>query len=652
MVAQSFTLGGTTSSPFSGVDNADYVSEYRPQAQYVSPLSGAFLANGTPGYATGAGVVGTSEVVRSDGLYYRPLLWTSVSMTMTAASSVVQLQIASNADGSGGGNGPNQGDASTVTWNSANATEPLQQIGFSCTTTGANESYYPGFEKQDTNTTTFRRGGSSNTTIAPNGIYGNGTLVSAWAGTSLRATVSWWHVPNHPTSLTATGGTNPGEVNLSWTAPDDNGGDAIYGYRIAYKKTGTSTWYVYGTSTYQSPSNTTSTSETLRGLDPGSEYSFIVAALNIVTDRHNGPGAYPDRTYANYSATTAHTGQNSNIATGTATALSDVAPEFGAYSEALAKFVAASPKVRGTSAWFDGTPWIYDGSKWTRPLQVTGGTTATYTSAGITYTVHTFSSSGNFYVKECQAGLAISYLIVGGGGGGGGRYMGGGGGAGGVLSGTATLTSNTNYGIVVGTGGAGGSAEGVKGVTGKDSSFNAVVAKGGGGAGAYTFSVGGDAQGLPGGSGGGNSGYLATAGGLGTAGQGNNGGAGVAGGFGGPGGGGAGAVGSNGTATVGGAGGVGVSNSITGSAVFYGGGGGGGSYTSTTVAQGGNGGGGNGAAYSSGVGNVPTAGTNGRGGGGGGANGYGTTGPSNLPIATGASGGNGVVIIRYISSIT
>ncbi len=650
MVAQSFTLGGTTSSPFSGVNNADYVSEYRPQAQYVSPLSGAFLANGTPGYATGAGVVGTSEVLRSDGLYYRPLLWTSISMTMSAGSSTVQLQIASNSNGSGGGNGPNQGDASTVTWNSANATEPLQDIGFSCTTTGANENYYPGFEKQDTNTTTFRRGVSSNTTIAPNGIYFNGTLVSAWAGNSLRATVSWWHVPNHPTSLTATGGTNPGEVNLSWTAPDDNGGDAVYGYRIAYKKTGTATWFVYGTSTYQSPSNTTSTSETLRGLDPGSEYSFVVAALNIVTDRHNGPSAYPSRIYADYSATTAHTGQNSNIATGTATALADVAPEFGAYSEVLAKFVAANPQVRGTSAWFDGTPWIYDGSKWNRPLQVTGGNTATYTSAGITYTVHTFSSSENFYVKECQAGLAISYLIVGGGGGGGGRYMGGGGGAGGVLSGTATLTSNTNYGIVVGTGGAGGSAEGVKGVTGKDSSFNSIIAKGGGGAGAWVFAAGaaaGDAQGLPGGSGGGNSGYLATAGGLGTAGQGNNGGVGAT--YGAGGGGGAGAVGSNGTATVGGAGGVGVSNSITGSAVFYGGGGGGGSYSSATVPQGGNGGGGNGAPGPANTsGGVPTAGTNGLGGGGGGANGYGTTGATNA----GASGGNGVVIISYISSIT
>jgi hypothetical protein len=650
MVAQSFTLGGTTSSPFSTLNNADYVSEYRPQAQYVSPLSGAFLANGTPGYATGAGVVGTSEVVRSDGLYYRPLLWTSVSMTFTAASSTVQLQIATANTGGGGSNGPNQGDASTVTWNSANATEPFQDIGFSCTTTGANEDYFVGFEKQDANTTTWRRGASSNTTIAPNGIYENGTRVNAWDTTALRATVSWWHVPNHPTSLTATGGTNPGEVNLSWTAPSDNGGDAVYGYRIAYKKTGTSTWYVYGTSTYQSPSNTTSTSETLRGLDPGSEYSFVVAALNIVTDRHNGPLAYPDRIYADYSATTAHTGQNSNIATGTATALSDVTPKFGAYSEALAKFVAASPKVRGTSAWFDGTPWIYDGSKWNRPLQITGGNTATYTSAGITYTVHTFSSSGNFYVKECQAGLAISYLVVGGGGGGGGRYMGGGGGAGGVLSGTATLTSNTNYGVVVGTGGAGGSAEGIKGVTGKDSSFNGVIAKGGGGAGAWTFSTGGDAKGLAGGSGGGNSGYsveTAPAASLGTSGQGNNGG--LGGQYGAGGGGGAGAVGSTGTSTVGGAGGVGVSNSITGSAVFYGGGGGGASYTSTTVPQGGNGGGGNGApGPATAAGGLPTAGTNGTGGGGGGAQGYGTTGAT----AVGGAGGNGVVIISYISSIT
>jgi hypothetical protein len=649
MAQTSFTLGGTTSSPFSSIDNADYVSRYIPFNHVKSPLSGAFLANGTPGYATGAGLLGTSEVKRSDNLAFRPIVFYSVAMTFTNASSNIQLQIATTTAGGGGVQGPTQADNTTVTWDIEDySIGPLQYAVSQCTTADAATTFYIGFEKQDSNTTTFRRGVSSNTTIAPHGIFANGTSNPDWASNALRATVAWRHIPNHPTNLSASAGTNPGEVNLSWTAPSDDGGHNVYGYRIAYKKTGTSTWQVYGTNNYMSPSNTTGTSEVVRGLDPGSEYSFVVAGINRATDRYNGGVISPDEIYEDYTATTAHTGQNSNIATATATSLETVVPKFGAYSAALSAFVAATPKVRGASSFVDGVPWVYDGTKWTRSLQVTGGTATTYTSGGITYTVRTFSSSENLNIEECQGGLFVDYLIVGGGGGGGGRYNSGGGGAGGVLSGTATLTTNSVYPIIVGIGGTGG-GDANKGLKGKNSSFNGNVAFGGGGGGSYAATVGGDPQGLPGGSGGGNSGYKVAPGGLGTAGQGNNGGGGPAGGFGGGGGGGAGAVGSNGTSTVGGAGGIGVSNSITGSAVFYGGGGGGASYTSATVPQGGNGGGGNGApGPATSAGGLPTDGVDGRGGGGGGANGYGTTGDT----ARGGDGGDGVVIIRYISSIT
>lgn len=733
MTAQSFSTGNTTLSPFSSISGADYVSRYIPFNDQKSPASGAFPATGTPGFAIGAGLLGTAVTiatatasspsagfvtyttsgahglvanqqvtisgissplgyngtfkivsvgstttftvansttgsfigsgtiaassVRSDGLYYRPIMFYSISMPFTAASSTVQLQFATAASGSGGNQGPSQGDAATVTWDNTNTTEFLNYAVSQCTTADAAVTYYVGFEKQDANTTTFRRGATSSSSIAPNGIYANGVLqdgtggTSDWSGTALRCTVSWRHIPNHPTALTATTGTNPGEINLSWTAPSDNGGSAVYGYRIAYKKTGDSTWYVYGTNTYMSPSNTTSTSEVIEGLEPGAEYSFVVAALNEVTDRYNGGVAYPDRTYASYTSTTDHAGQNSNISIATAQVANTVTdPKFGAYDQSLSRFVAATPKVQGASGIVNGVPWVFDGTKWTRSLQVSGGTKSTYTSGGITYTLHTFSTSDNLYVKECQGGLNIDYLVVGGGGGGGGRYNAGGGGAGGVLSGTMTLSSNTLYPVIVGIGGTGGAATD-KGLNGKDSSFNGIVAKGGGGGGAFQYASGGDAQGLSGGSGGGNSGYTTGTGaptgpGLGTSGQGSNGGLGAL--YGGGGGGGAGGAGANGTTTTGGAGGVGVSNSITGSAVFYGGGGGGASYTSTTVPQGGNGGGGNGApGPNTTAGGVPTAGTDGRGGGGGGANGYGTTGATTV----GGDGGDGIVIIRYISSI-
>jgi hypothetical protein len=660
MAQTSFTLGsGALSSPFSSLNNADYLSRYLPFNHVKSPLSGAFPADGEPGYSTGAGLLGTLEVKRSDSLAFRPIVFYSLSMPFTNASSNIQLEVATGAGGEGGVQGPTQADDTTVTWDINNFTSPLQYAVSQCSTADAASTFFIGFEKQDTNTTTFRRGATSNGTIAPNGIFVNGTSNPDWASTAVRATVAWRHIPNHPTSLSASPGTNPGEVNLSWTAPNDNGGYSVYGYRIAYKKTGSSTWEVYGTNNYQSPSNTAGTSETVIGLDPGQEYSFVVAGLNEVTDRYNGGVISPDNIYGNYTETIAHTGQNSNIATATATSAETVVPQFGAYDTIFSAFVPATPKVWlqktggpggliDLSAFIDGVPWVYDGTKWIRPLQVTGGTATTYTSGRITYTVRTFSSSGTLNVKECQGGLDVDYLIVGGGGGGGGRYNSGGGGAGGVLSGTTTLIANTAYPVIVGIGGTGG-ADGNKGLKGKDSSLDENIALGGGGGGSYAAAVGGDPQGLPGGSGGGNSGYLAGTGGLGTAGQGNNGGVGVAGGFGAGGGGGAGAVGSNGTSSTGGAGGVGVSNSITGSAVFYGGGGGGASYNSATVPQGGNGGGGNGApGPNNSTGGVPTDGVDGRGGGGGGANGYGTTGATTV----GGDGGDGIVIIRYISSIT
>ena len=84
-------------------------------------------------------------------------------------------------------------------------------------------------------------------------------------------------------------------------------------------------------------------------------------------------------------------------------------------------------------------------------ITATGGTISTYTSGGITYRLHTFTSSGTFGVSA--GGGSVDYLIVGGGGGGG--YLEAGGGGGGyVLSGSQSV-SITNYTVTVGTGGAG-----------------------------------------------------------------------------------------------------------------------------------------------------------------------------------------------------
>jgi hypothetical protein len=241
--------------------------------------------------------------------------------------------------------------------------------------------------------------------------------------------------------------------------------------------------------------------------------------------------------------------------------------------------------------------------------------------------------------------LTVEYLVVAGGGGGGASY-GGGGGAGGYRTnygGTAlSLNVATNYNVTVG---AGGASAAPAGADGGNSVFSTITSTGGGGGadGNYVQS------GKNGGSGGGG-GYTTNAGGSASpAGQGNNGGSGspnvssnaAAGG----GGGGAGAVGvSSSDKNTGGDGGAGLSNSITGSAVFYAGGGGGGIGSNSTgsTGSGGSGGGGTGSTGN----NAATAGTaNTGGGGGGGGQGPGVS-------AGGAAGGSGIVILRYPSGYT
>jgi hypothetical protein len=256
-----------------------------------------------------------------------------------------------------------------------------------------------------------------------------------------------------------------------------------------------------------------------------------------------------------------------------------------------------------------------------------GGTVTT--SGG--YRIHTFNSSETFTMNVSRN---VEYLVVAGGGGGS-ASLGGAGGAGGMITGSTTLNSN-NYTITIGGGGA-TSGFGISGVNGSNSSAITLTAiGGGGGAGSYQGAPSVNANGGPAGSGGSGGGGGArwgpagstgtSAGGAGTSGQGNAGGAGyptnsdysyqglTAGG-----GGGAGTAGSNGGFGPGGNGGVGL-QWPTGSGTFYAGGGGG-------RGQSANGTGGNG-----GGGNPDVNGTANRGGGGG----------------SSASGGSGIVVIRYL----
>lgn len=283
------------------------------------------------------------------------------------------------------------------------------------------------------------------------------------------------------------------------------------------------------------------------------------------------------------------------------------------------------------------------------PLLGTGGAIS---SQGA-YTVHTFTADGIFVPP---AGLAQMDVLVVAGGGGGGSTYGGGGGGGGVLWQQNQAVSTGSYNVVIGGGGAGGTGISTvdnvagDGAKGGNSTFGAIVAEGGGfGQGGAQNTVGkGGGTGGSGGGGGGRTAAGTNPGGAGTAGQGNNGGAGNSSPIdtnrSGGGGGGAGAMGSSGTDGAGGDGGVGVNLSAffgtgVGASGWFGGGGGGGKRSGGGLGgAGGQGGGG------AGGGSAVPAATNGTAntGGGGGASG----GTANTP---GATGGSGIVIVRYIA---
>jgi hypothetical protein len=273
---------------------------------------------------------------------------------------------------------------------------------------------------------------------------------------------------------------------------------------------------------------------------------------------------------------------------------------------------------------------------------------------GTDYVIHKFTSIGPANFTPPAGITEVDLLIVAGGGGGAGNtaYSGAGGGAGGagglIFESAYTVTSNNPISLSVGDGG-----NGINGINnpadnGDDSVFDGLTALGGGGG---NITPGGETTNSPaadGGSGGGGrlnpagSGLQegSTDGGFGNDGARNstdNGGGG---------GGGAGTQPSNITGNDGGDGGDGLDYSAffgpsVGDAGFFAGGGGGGGDNVGAQGLGGQGGGGNGSSARDLI--APDAGMPNTGGGGGGGS----------SEHVGASGGSGIVIIRYrLSDVT
>jgi fibronectin-binding autotransporter adhesin len=269
-----------------------------------------------------------------------------------------------------------------------------------------------------------------------------------------------------------------------------------------------------------------------------------------------------------------------------------------------------------------------------------------------------YTSSGWSLGIFQSIGLPITYMVIAGGGGGG-ADMGGGGGGGGYLSSTAVLTAGT-YTVTVGAGGAGSSAAYTAalsgGLSGSPSSLTGTgltisAVGGGGGGGGHRSDNQASEAGKVGGSGGGAAGRNTNPG-VGTSGQG------FSGGFTGTewnagGGGGAGAQSTNIN------GGTGILNTILGSNLYWAGGGGGGGYSgaSGNGGRGGGGGGGGGSAIGSGgvdalnngAPGVGTGSTTGKGGAGGLNTGAGGGGSAHQDRNVSATGGSGIVVVRYLT---
>ena len=277
--------------------------------------------------------------------------------------------------------------------------------------------------------------------------------------------------------------------------------------------------------------------------------------------------------------------------------------------------------------------------------KATGGTI----TEDATYWYHTFGATSAFIPKQS---LSCDVLVVAGGGGSG-WGGGGGGGAGGLTYYAAQSLTATSYNVTVGAGGPGGVNSGSPhGSKGNNSQFASLTASVGGGAGAGTSDASTTTV-VNGGSGGGGNGRQGQFnGGTATSGQGQIGGNGVrvsananepAGG-----GGGFSVAGGNGSAGTTGTGGNGSSSysswglatgtgqNVNGT-VWYAGGGAGGNWAGNvaTMAVGGYGGGGSAPTSNSQPGNPGTANT-----GGGASGGAGTS-------VNAASGGSGLVIVRY-----
>src|SRR5207245_11055390 len=136
-------------------------------------------------------------------------------------------------------------------------------------------------------TTILYRTSSTATTYSDTGLAASTTYTyrvsainsvgtSAPSNTASATTNSAATAPSPPTGLTATA-VSSSQINLFWTAPTNNGGSAITGYKIERSTDGGTTW-----STIVSNTGSTGATYSNTGLTASTAYTYRVSATNSV----------------------------------------------------------------------------------------------------------------------------------------------------------------------------------------------------------------------------------------------------------------------------------------------------------------------------------------------------------------------------------
>ncbi|MDE1812870.1 MAG: fibronectin type III domain-containing protein, partial [Thaumarchaeota archaeon] len=170
-------------------------------------------------------------------------------------------------------------------------------------------------------------------------------------------------VPQSPTGLSATA-VSSSEIDLSWTAPSNDGGSAITGYDIERSTDSGSTW---NTLVANTGSSSTTYSDT--GLTPSTSYTYRVSAINSVGN--SSPSNTASATTSSGTVATVPqppTGLTATVASSSEIDLSWTAPANNGGSAITGYKVERSP----------------DGTNWSTIQSNTGSTATTYSDTGLT----------------------------------------------------------------------------------------------------------------------------------------------------------------------------------------------------------------------------------------------------------------------------